>query len=211
MGEVIFISGIDTDAGKTYATGWLARNLMEKGKKVATLKFIQTGCKDFSEDIEVHRKLMDCSLPEDEEKITAPIIFNYPASAQLAARLDGKKIDLSKIDKAIEYLSQRYDIVLVEGAGGLMVPITDDFFTIDYVASRKLPVILVTNGILGSINHTVLSLEALERRGIKLQSVVYNSYFDKDPVICEDTKSFIERYLKRQSPDSVFMILPSIN
>lgn len=59
-----------------------------------------------------------------------------------------------------------------------MVPLTDDFLTIDYPATRNLPVVLVTNGILGSINHTILSLEAIKARGLKLRSVIYNTYFD---------------------------------
>ena len=72
--------------------------------------------------------------------------------------LDGKEIDLTIVDKSTEILASRYDNVLIEGAGGLMVPITDDFLTIDYISSRKLPVALVTNSKLGSINHTILSL-----------------------------------------------------
>ena len=157
MGQAYFISGIDTDAGKSYVTGYIASRLMKEGKSVATQKFIQTGNIGFSEDIDLHRKIMGIGpLPEDIDHTTAPIIFSYPASAQLAARMDERDIDLNIIDRSTEILCSRYDIVLVEGAGGLMVPITDDFFTIDYVESRKLPIILVTNGDLGSINHTIL-------------------------------------------------------
>ncbi len=173
MDNVIFVSGIDTDAGKTYATAWLAKRYMEQGFSVATMKFIQTGNNGFSEDILAHRRIMGISpLPEDRDLTTSPVIFTYPASAQLAARIDGRDIDVASIDRSVETLSGRYDIVLVEGAGGLMVPIADDFFTVDYVASRNLPIIIVTNGILGSINHTVLSLEAIRSRGISLHSVI---------------------------------------
>jgi len=157
MNNVIFVSGIHTDAGKSYATGWYARELMNQGKSVATLKFVQTGNVGRSEDIEVHRRIMGLELPEDAEGITAPQIFSYPCSPQLAAEIDGREIDLNAIDEAISTLAARYDVVLVEGAGGLMVPLTDDFWIIDYVASRALPLILVTNGTLGSINHTLLS------------------------------------------------------
>lgn len=199
--NVIFISGIHTDAGKSYATGWLARKLMDEGKRVATLKFIQTGNVGHSEDIDVHRAIMGCTLPEDAEGITAPQIFSYPCSPQLAAEIDGRPIDFNAIDEAIATLSERYDIVLVEGAGGLMVPLTDDFWTIDYIASRGLPVALVTNGTLGSINHTLLSLEAIERRAIPLHSVIYNEYFDsKDPRIAADTVGFIRRYMSKRHP-----------
>lgn len=208
MSEVIFISGIDTDAGKTYMTGMYARKLMEQGKKVITQKFIQTGNADFSEDIEAHRRIMGTGLlPEDRRRITAPVIFTYPASAQLAARIDGKTIDLSVIERATEELASNYDVVLIEGAGGLMVPVSDDYFTIDYIAQHELPLILVTNGVLGSINHTMLSLEAIKARNIRLKGVIYNTYFDKDKIIAEDTVGFIERYLNRHFSEAEFLVM----
>ena len=207
--EAIFITGIDTDAGKTYATAFLAKKLAEEGYSVITQKFIQTGCKDTSEDIEAHRRLTGTGpLPEDTEGLTAPVIFTYPASAQLAARVDSKEIDLQVIERATGELLRRYDRVLIEGAGGLMVPITDTYFAIDYVAEHKLPVVLVTNGRLGSINHTILSLEAIKARGLELLAVVYNEHFDSDAVIASDTVGFIERYVKRFFPEASFMIMP---
>ncbi|MDE6158069.1 MAG: dethiobiotin synthase, partial [Muribaculaceae bacterium] len=123
MKQAIFISGIDTDAGKTYATAFYARRLMELGLSVVTQKFIQTGCTDSSEDIEAHRRLLGIApLPEDRERLTAPLIFSYPASAQLAARIDGREIDTHVIENATARLLERYDRVLIEGAGGLYVP-----------------------------------------------------------------------------------------
>ena len=202
MSQAYFISGIDTDAGKSYVTGYLAARMMKDGKKVITQKFIQTGNTGFSEDIDLHRKLMGTGmLPEDLDHTTAPVIFSYPASAQLAARLDGREI---------ARLKELYDIVLIEGAGGLMVPVTDDFFTIDYVSSRRLPLMLVTNGVLGSINHTVLSLEAVKARGIELVALLYNEHFDTDKVIAEDTKGFLRRYLSCHFPAARFATIPSL-
>lgn len=211
--NVIFISGIDTDAGKSYATGFLARQYVSEGKSVVTQKFIQTGCDEYSEDVELHRRIMGIpALPEDLDHTTAPIVLSYPASAQLAAAIDRREIDLGLIDHATAELRTRFDVVLIEGAGGLMVPITDDFFAIDYAATRNLPVALVTNSKLGSINHTVLSLEALERRGMRLHSVIYNSHFDStDPVIAADTRGFIARYVERHFPGTPVMDVPSIN
>jgi dethiobiotin synthetase len=208
--KTIFLSGIDTDAGKTYATVFLARKFQSEGRSVITQKFIQTGCTDTSEDIEAHRHLMGTGmLPEDLDGTTAPIIFTYPASAQLAAKIDGREIDLNLVDRSTEILAQRYDTVIIEGAGGLMVPITDDFFTIDYISSRRLPVALVTNGVLGSINHTILSLEALEHRGIEIAYVIYNKHFDTDAVIAADTLGFIRRYLARKHPHTELLEMPS--
>jgi dethiobiotin synthetase len=212
MSQVIFVSGIHTDAGKSYATGWLARQFMAEGRSVITQKFIQTGNNDLSEDIEVHRRIMGTGLlPEDLDHTTAPIIYSYPCSPQLAAEIDGRPIDLELIDRSTARLAEKFDVVLIEGAGGLMVPITDDFLTIDYVSSRRLPLSLVTNGTLGSINHTLLSLEAIEHRNIELHSVVYNTHFDSsDPRIAADTVGFIRRYLQRRHP-GVPLLLSSID
>ena len=159
---IYFISGIDTDAGKSYCTAWLARQLAESGKRVITQKFIQTGNVGHSEDIDLHRRIMGSGyLPEDREGLTMPEIFSYPCSPHLAARIDRRPIDFQKIEQATDELARRYDIVLVEGAGGLMVPLTEEYLTIDYIADHRYPLLFVTSGRLGSINHTLLALEAI--------------------------------------------------
>lgn len=218
MSTIYFISGIHTDAGKSYCTGWYAKRLMNEGESVITQKFIQTGNVGMSEDITVHRNLMETGLlPEDTTPLsdcgnagnmTAPLIFTHPCSPQLAARLDNREIRLETIDKASEELAKRYDTVLVEGAGGLMVPITDEFLTIDYVSTRKLPLIMVVNSSLGSINHALLSFEAIKHRNIEMPVVLYNTYFDTDPLIAEDTYDFIKRYLSRDFPDTELLRVP---
>ena len=207
--NVYFISGIDTNIGKSYATGILAYRFMQSGKKVITQKLIQTGNEDYSEDIELHRKLMGVSLQdEDLCGLTMPEIFPYPASPHLASRLAQRAIDFEKIESATQALSQRYDIVLVEGAGGLMVPLTEQLLTIDYIAEKGYPLIFVTSGRLGSINHTLLSLEAIERRNIPLQTLVYNCYpSSSDPIIQEDTRSYIEQYLRIHFPGAEMIIM----
>lgn len=212
MKRTLFISGIDTDAGKSYATGWLARRFIEAGYSVATQKFVQTGNTGRSEDIDVHRAIMATGfLPEDEDGTTAPVIFSYPCSPQLAARIDGRTIDLDAIDRSRRVLAGRYDVVLIEGAGGLMVPLTDEFLTIDYPASRGLEVALVTNGKLGSISHTLLALEALRSRGIEVAYLLYNAYFDTDAVIVADTRAFLSRYVARHFPSAEILTVPAID
>ena len=202
----LFITGIDTDAGKSFATGWLARLIMSRNKSVITQKFVQTGNQEYSEDIEVHRRIMGIPMTkEDVEHITAPVIFTYPASPDLAAKLDGKEIDFEAISNATKTLDSRYDHVLIEGAGGLMVPLKGDYLTIDYIREHKLPVVLVTNGRLGSINHTLLSLKAIADENIELFAVLYNTYFDKDKIICEDTKQYIRNWLSSRFPQSLYL------
>jgi len=213
MNQVFFISGIDTNIGKSYATGFLAAEWAKAGKKVITQKMIQTGNKDIAEDIVFHRKMMGIEfLPEDKEKLTMPEIFTYPASPHLAAKIDNRAIDFDKIEKATKILREKYEIVLIEGAGGLMVPLTEDLLIIDYIAQKNFPVILVTSGRLGSINHTLLSFEAIERRGIKLHSVVYNLFDENfDKIISEDTFRFIKKQMSMRFPDAELITLSAID
>lgn len=200
-----FITGIGTDVGKSWATGWLALRWMKEGKRVITQKFIQTGNDGMSEDILVHRQIMGIDMTEeDRSMLTAPEIFSYPCSPDLAAKIDKRDIDFAKIDRAADELEKRYDIVLIEGAGGIMVPLKGEYLTIDYMKESGMQAIVVTNGQLGSINHTLLTLEAIRTRGIELAEVVYNGHFDKDSTICADTKQYIRGYLAKHFPAAKF-------
>ena len=210
MNNIYYISGIDTDAGKTYCTGWLAQQLKRTGLRVITQKLVQTGNVGHSEDIDLHRRLMGIPpLPEDLEGLTAPEIYSYPCSPHLAARIDGRPIDLEKIGQATDELARRYEVVLVECAGGLMVPLREDLLTIDYIASRGCPLIFVASGKLGSINHALLSFEAIRRRGIPLHTVLYNLYPDvADTTIRDDTRRYLQDYIERNFPGTRFDSVP---
>lgn len=208
MKEIIFVSGIGTNVGKSYATGWLANKLNSEKKNAITLKMIQTGNDGYSEDIDIHRKIMGLPLlDEDKDFTTAPIIMTYPASPHLAAKIDHCTIDLSKLDSSTEKLFEKYDTILMEGAGGLMVPITETYTTIDYIREHNLPLALVTNGQLGSISHTLLALEAIKTRQIKLKYVVYNPYFDEDKIIAEETQKYLGEFLKKNFPETEYLIM----
>ena len=208
-----FVSGIDTDAGKTVCTGWLARELMKAGRRVATMKFVQTGSNDAqSPDIALHRRIMGIELPEDVRRITAPECFTYPASPDLAARMDGRSIDFERIETCVVLLEQAYDMVLVEGAGGLMVPLTENLTTIDYVKQRQWPMLFVTSGKLGSINHTLLSWEALANRQITLSAVIYNCHNPMpDALIDADTRVYLHRSAQQAFPEALWLECPILN
>ncbi|MFW2063571.1 dethiobiotin synthase [Acinetobacter ursingii] len=210
--SVYFVSGIDTGIGKTYATGYLAKLWNTQGQSTITQKLIQTGNVDVSEDIEKHREIMGTGwLVEDHEKLTMPEIFSYPASPHLATQLDGRDIDFDKIEKATQILQQRFDVVLLEGAGGLMVPLTTELLTIDYIAQKMLPVILVSSGRLGSINHTLLSLEALKQRSLSLFALAYNlNYESQDELISKDTAQYLQNYLKQNFPEAKWIDIPKL-
>lgn len=207
---VYFISGIDTGIGKTYTTGYLAKLWNAQGKKTITQKFVQTGNTDISEDIQQHREIMQMGwFPEDETKLTMPEIFTYPASPHLATKIDGREIDFQKIADATQQLANKYEVVLLEGAGGLMVPLTTELLTIDYLAEKKFPVILVSSGRLGSINHTLLSLEALKSRGLELYALAYNLNDEsQDKLISKDTSDYLKAYLAKNFPQAQWMDIP---
>ena len=212
MQNVYFVSGIDTDIGKSYATGYLAREWNAAGRRTITQKLIQTGNDGLSEDIVLHRRIMGTGLlPEDEQGLTMPEIYSYPCSPHLAAEIDNRPIDFGKIEAATRALADRYDAVLLEGAGGLMVPLTRDLLTIDYVARQGYPVILVTSGRLGSLNHTLLSLEAMKRRGIMLHTLAYNLFpHEDDDTIRRDTEQWLRQTLATDWPGATFITVPSL-
>ncbi len=210
MKRVYFVSGIDTDAGKSYCTAYLAKKLNEQGIKTITQKFIQTGNVGRSEDIELHRKIMGCGmLPEDLDFTTAPEIFSYPASPLLASQIDGRSIDFDKINACTDRLAEKYDAVLLEGAGGLMVPLTENMLTIDFIKQSGYPLIFVTSGKLGSVSHTLLSLEAVAARQIPLHSVMYNNYPENpDKTILNDTRIYLQKYVAENFPQTQWLEVP---
>lgn len=207
-GNVLFISGIDTNVGKTYATGAMAAALAAQGVRVTTQKMIQTGCRIESEDIAAHRRLQGTG-PTDEDWAgwTCPYIFTYPCSPHMAAERDGKAIDTARITEATRLLCERYEVVLLEGAGGLMVPVDRTRTTIDYVCEQGYPVVLVTSGKLGSINHTLLSLAACRQYGLEIRAVIYNLYPEEDAAIAENTWEYLSAYLEKHHPHTAFVPL----
>lgn len=212
MAKTYFVGGIDTNIGKTVTTGYLASQWLRDGYNVITQKLVQTGNPHISEDIVQHRSLMGMGLIEDDyQGWTMPQVFSYPASPHLAAKLDGKTLDLDAIAKATHYLEQRYDRVLVEGAGGLLVPLTDDLLTLDYVQQKQWPIILVTTGRLGSINHTLLSLQAIAQRGLTVEAVAYNHIHDhEDERIAQDTLQYLRQYVQQHHPEAQFLEVPVV-
>ncbi len=196
-GSVIVISGIDTGIGKTFATGLLAKALLLCGKNVITQKIIQTGCYGMAEDILEHRRLMGMGLQDaDREGLTCPFVFRYPASPHLSARLEGAEIDLNHIRSTTLALQKHYELVLLEGVGGLLVPLVPDLLFADYVRDAGYDLLLVTCSRLGSINHTLLSIEACVKRGIVLRGIIYNSFQQEEMLIADDTREIIIHYLE---------------
>ena len=219
--SVLFISGIDTDIGKTYATGIMAKALMQQGISVITQKLVQTGVSvnsdsremNIADDIVTHRQLMGIALqPCDIDSTTCPYCYEKPASPHLAVKLANTVLDPEIITKSTQQLQANYDVVLLEGAGGLLVPMTEQLLILDYIVTQGYPVILVTSGRLGSINHTLLSLEAITSRDLKVHSVIYNHIHDTadntDTEIANSSIDYLKNYLAQNYPNAHWLQLP---
>lgn len=212
MESVYFIAGIDTGIGKTIATGLMARSLRARGIDAITVKLVQTGNTGHSEDIDVHRKICGgAHFYEDELGLTYPQVFAFPASPDLAARLEGKTVDLERIRLSIDYCRKNHDVVLVEAAGGLDVPLAPDLLTVDFAAAQGWPTILVTCGRLGSVNHTLLSLEALKTRRMKLRGLVFNGLPGAEGPVERDAPETLRRFLDQWKIAAPLVAVPPID
>jgi len=194
--NIVFVSGIGTGVGKSVVAGLMARDARNRGVDAITVKMVQTGNSGYSEDLQLHRRLMGGILfEEDGAGLTAPQIFAFPSSADLAARLEGKRVDVEKIVSSVDACARNRELVIVESAGGLLVPLDGQTYAADVAAKEGWPLVLVTNCALGSINHTLLSLEAACARGMTIERVVCNWSPGVDPAIDEDTPKAIKAWL----------------
>jgi dethiobiotin synthetase len=178
----IFITATNTNIGKTYTTLKLLYVFAQSGYKVGAFKPIETGVKNYPEDAVL---LLETSqkLNPDFNSLTVndicPIQFSLPAAPYVAK--EKNKIDFEKIYSSFKKLKMHCDILLIEGAGGLLVPVEDNFYMIDFIKFFDANTLLVTHDRLGSINDTLLSIEALKNRDIP-HSWCINHF--------EDTKDF---------------------
>ena len=164
----IFVAGTDTGVGKTVVAGALVAALRLKGYRVGVMKPIACG------SLEDSNFLKKCAGVDDKIEFITPIYLKRPLSPNVAAGYEKKKIDIRRIVTAHAALQKKYEVVVVEGCGGLLVPITDDFFVIDLIQKLNSRCVLVSRSGLGAINHTLLSLEALKKRKIRPLGVVFN-------------------------------------
>lgn len=208
---IYFVSGIDTDAGKSVVTGLIARSLRARGINAITQKFIQTGCVGISEDILKHREIMGIPPQEvDKDGATCPYVMTYPSSPHLAAEIDKVNIDLRRIEECSKKLESLYDVVLLEGAGGLYVPVTRSYFTIDYIREHRYPLILVASSKLGSINHALMSLEVCRRQGVRVAYFVYNRFPNDSEWITNDSITIFRQYLGEHFPETRLLDVPVV-
>lgn len=171
----VLITGTDTGVGKTVVCGCLAAYLRDLGLNVITQKWVQTGCGS-SDDVELHSitPLDSDYTADDLADLRMPYRLKHPASPHLAAELEGVQIDVAKIEFAHAKLTQHFDLVVVEGSGGALVPITKTILMADVAVRLNLPVVIVAENKLGCINHALLTVEALRARGLRVVGLIFN-------------------------------------
>lgn len=197
--KTIFIAGTDTGVGKTIVAGALASALKLKGFRVAVMKPVSCGG---LEDIHF---LQRCSETRDPMEMANPIALKHPLSPNVAASLEKRKIDLKKIDGAFAYFRQKkYEYLVAEGCGGLLVPITNRFSVVDMIRLMKAKVALVSRSGLGAINHSLLSLEALRHRNIKPNAVIFNRLSGGKLSLPEETNPAVVQKLGRTQSLGMF-------
>jgi dethiobiotin synthetase len=176
----IFITATNTNVGKTYTTIKLLHYLSTLGYKVGAFKPIETGVLSKPQDASILLQTTQ-KLNPNFNSITiddiCPIKFSLPAAPFIAS--EGKNIDFDKIMKSYSRVKKKCDILLIEGAGGLLVPVLEDFYMIDFIKKFDAHALLVTHDKLGCINDTLLSLEAMKNRNIS-NSWCINHFGDRE-------------------------------
>lgn len=180
----IFITGTDTGVGKTIVTAAIAWNMAQAGKKVAVMKPIQTGTVvSGPTDLEFVQSLVG---HDSHVEGSCPYMFPDPVAPLVASMLSGERINIKKIKDSYLKLSEENDTVIVEGAGGFLVPILEDYFMSDLALDLDIPIVIVARPNLGTLNHTLLTLESAQKKGLEVAGIVISNY-PWDPGIPEQT------------------------
>lgn len=179
MGLGYFITGTDTGVGKTAVTAALFRMLRERGVNAATMKPVQTGAwlNDGHwtvPDLDMHHRAASFRPPDDQRRLMALYCYEPACSPHLAARMAQRWPEIAQIEKAAGYFLSLYDLVLIEGAGGVYAPLTETETTLDLMRRLGFPVIVVARRGLGTINHTLLTLDAVRAAGLEVAGVILN-------------------------------------
>ncbi len=189
MKKQIFITGTDTGVGKTTVSEALAFLLKEKGFKVGYFKPVETGCEKRCEDAYTLSKITEQDLDE-----IICYSFKEPLAPLVAERLENKKIKIEEIVERFHKLKEKYDYLIVEGAGGILVPITEEknkiYTYLDLLKILNIPSLIISRAGLGTINHTALTIEVIKNKGIEIKGIIMNG-FSKNLDIAQKTNPHV--------------------
>ena len=162
----IFITGTDTGAGKTVAAAGLALALRARGIKVGVMKPVATDCQGSGKLVSLDAAFLMEAAENEFPPLISPSRFRNALAPHVASIVEKKEVDFKKIYDAYRELQRHYDFIIVEGIGGLLVPITKDYFVSNLIREFRLPVVIVARAGLGTINHTLLTVDAAIIRGL---------------------------------------------
>ncbi|MFB5630177.1 MAG: dethiobiotin synthase [Nitrosopumilaceae archaeon] len=171
----LFISGTDTDVGKTFVTAGIAASLKKMGKDVGIMKPFaagtpqKTGYK--SEDVQL---LSNAAQINDAEDLINPYFFQIPASPFTATKNLGIQFNVKTVIDCYKQLSSKHEILLIEGIGGVMTPILKDYFVVNLIKEMNLETILITSSRIGTVNHTIMTCKICHIYGIDIGGIVIN-------------------------------------
>ncbi len=190
----VFITGTDTGVGKTVITSALTRALLNSGIDVGVMKPVETGCASGPKGLipTDSEFLIKAARSKDPRKLITPYTMHAPVAPCEAAEMEGVEIMEEYIRDCYLQLQKKHDFMVVEGAGGLMVPIYQRFLVSDLVQLLELPIILVARPNLGTINHSLLSIRFAQSEGIKTLGFVINRRNDEIRLAEEKTPMIIE-------------------
>lgn len=183
MSQGYFITGTDTGVGKTHVTALLLAEFQRRGQPAAGFKPIACG-RDGRNDAGIYHRLVDHQVSLDTIN---PVYLRQPLAPVVAARLEHRRIDRRQIHRAYRALRSRFQPLLVEGAGGWLVPITRRYYVSDLAIDLGLPVIIVARLGLGTINHTLLTVRAVQESGLPLAGVILSDEVGGKQSLAEKT------------------------
>jgi dethiobiotin synthetase len=175
--NAFLITATDTGVGKTFVASGITRQLIDKGVKTVAMKPVETGCDKIIQGRLVGEDaiaLKKAAQSDEPFEAINPYALRHPLAPSVAAELEGVAIDRHKIIHVFLALMNRYEMVVVEGAGGLMTPIYQDYLFVDMAKDMELPIVVVARAGLGAINHSLLTLHAARSQGLKICGVVLN-------------------------------------
>jgi dethiobiotin synthetase len=212
-----FITGTDTSVGKTVITGALVKTAQHLGFKAAAMKPIETGCQKtvdsrqhtvYSNEILIPpdgKFLGEISGTEAPLDLITPVRFENPLAPFPASEREGLPVDIAKIKNAFTTLASIYNVLIIEGVGGILVPITKDYSALDMARDFGLPVIVVARPGLGTINHTLLTVKVALEEGLAVAGVIINYTYPPEGTIAEHTNPAV---LEKICPVPVLGIFP---
>lgn len=184
--KTIFVTATDTDVGKTMVCGLLLDFFRRRSVKAGYQKWASTGDAENPADLAASLKMADIKHDPALLDLQVPYRFSFPASPHLAAERENRKIDPNIIINAYQEMAARYEVLIVEGVGGLLVPLNRDLLLADLLARLKPPTIIIARSGLGTINHTLLTIEALRSRQIPVAGVIFTDGADVNEVLVRD-------------------------